>query len=164
MTAATSSCGMKLTQGAGRALCTGTGPRLTPAIGAGKGWRGRRELAPRRSATRIQCMLIGVWRVWRHTCHITSSVPPPPPLPTTVTHREEPRRTLQRTIHTPATHQPYPRSEFQVFCNAHNVSNVQTVQIVKGVTLKTSQHGGVQLRTHFFSTSKVLKDYPDSLC
>ena len=27
----------------GRALCTGTGPGLTPAIRAGKGWRGRRE-------------------------------------------------------------------------------------------------------------------------
>ena len=30
-----------------RALCTGTGPGLTPAIRAGKGWRGRQELAPR---------------------------------------------------------------------------------------------------------------------
>ena len=45
----------------GRALCTGTGPGLTPAIRVGKGWRGRRELAPRCSATRINCMLIGVY-------------------------------------------------------------------------------------------------------
>ena len=30
-----------------RAVCTGTRPWLTPAIRAGKGWRGRRELAPR---------------------------------------------------------------------------------------------------------------------
>ena len=37
------------------------GQGLTPAIMAGKGWRGRRELAPRRSATRINCMLIGVY-------------------------------------------------------------------------------------------------------
>ena len=27
----------------GGALCTGTGPGLTPAIRAGEGWRGRRE-------------------------------------------------------------------------------------------------------------------------
>ena len=31
----------------GRALCTGTVPGLTPAIGAGKGCRGRREFTPR---------------------------------------------------------------------------------------------------------------------
>ena len=36
-----------------RALCTGTRPGLTPAIRAGKGWRGRRELAPRCSATQV---------------------------------------------------------------------------------------------------------------
>ena len=35
------------------ALCTGTRPGLTPAIRAGKGWRGRRELAPRCSATQL---------------------------------------------------------------------------------------------------------------
>ena len=38
---------------AGRAVYTGTRPGLTPAIRAGKGWRGRRELAPRRSATQF---------------------------------------------------------------------------------------------------------------
>ena len=32
------------------------GQGLTPAIRAGKGWRGRRELPPRCSATRIRCM------------------------------------------------------------------------------------------------------------
>ena len=31
----------------GGALCTGTGPGLTPAIRAGKGWRGRREFTHR---------------------------------------------------------------------------------------------------------------------
>ena len=36
-----------------RAVCTGTRPGLTPAIRAGKGWRGRRELAPRCSATQL---------------------------------------------------------------------------------------------------------------
>ena len=34
----------------GRALCTGTGPELTPAIWAEKGWRGRRE-----SASQVTC-------------------------------------------------------------------------------------------------------------
>ena len=38
-----------------RAVHTGTRPGLTPAIRAGTGWRGRRELAPRRSTTRIRC-------------------------------------------------------------------------------------------------------------
>ena len=36
-----------------RAVCTVTRPGLTPAIRAGKGWRGRRELAPRCSATQL---------------------------------------------------------------------------------------------------------------
>ena len=39
-----------------RAVYTGTRPGLTSAIRAGKGWRGRRELAPRCSATRIRCI------------------------------------------------------------------------------------------------------------
>ena len=38
------------------AVYTGTRPGLTLAIRAGKGWRGRRELAPRCSATRIRCI------------------------------------------------------------------------------------------------------------
>ena len=45
-----------------RAVCTGTRPGVTPAIRAGKGWRGRRELAPRRSATQIRCMLMRSYR------------------------------------------------------------------------------------------------------
>ena len=36
-----------------RAVYTGTRPGLTTAITAGKGWRGRRELAPRCSATQF---------------------------------------------------------------------------------------------------------------
>ena len=52
--------------------CTGRGPGLTPAIRAEKGWRGRRELAPRRSATQINCMHRR--RVWRDT-HVVHSCP-----------------------------------------------------------------------------------------
>ena len=36
-----------------RAVYTGTRPLLSPAIRAGKAWRGRRELAPRCSATQL---------------------------------------------------------------------------------------------------------------
>ena len=36
-----------------RVVCTGTRPGLTPAIRAGKGWRGRWELAPRCPATQL---------------------------------------------------------------------------------------------------------------
>ena len=39
-----------------RVVYTGTRPGVSPAIRAGKGWRGRRELAPRCSATRISCI------------------------------------------------------------------------------------------------------------
>ena len=35
------------------AVYTGTRPGVAPAIRAGKGWRGRRELAPRCSATQL---------------------------------------------------------------------------------------------------------------
>ena len=44
-----------------RAVYTGTRPGLTPAIRAEKGWRGRRELAPRCSAT-----LLAARRLNRH--------------------------------------------------------------------------------------------------
>ena len=39
-------------------LYTGTRPGLNPAIWAEKGWRARRELAPRRYATQKRCMLL----------------------------------------------------------------------------------------------------------
>ena len=39
------------------AVYTGTRPGVAPANWAGKGWRGRRELAPRCSATRIRCIV-----------------------------------------------------------------------------------------------------------
>ena len=57
-----------------RAVYTGTRPGLTPAIRAGKGWRGRRELAPRCSATQLGACLC---------CHIDKDM--------SVTHRSEPQ-------------------------------------------------------------------------
>ena len=62
-----------------RAVYTGTRPGLTPAIRAGKGWRGRRELAPRCSATQLgACSCV---HIARDMCAIQSSVPQPPPPP-----------------------------------------------------------------------------------
>ena len=42
-----------------RAVYTGTRPGVSPAIRAGKGWRGRRELAPRCSATPLGACIGG---------------------------------------------------------------------------------------------------------
>ena len=58
-----------------RAVYTGTRPGLTPAIRAGKGWRGRRELAPRCSATQLGASR---WRIWtdtyvKHTVRTTTT-------------------------------------------------------------------------------------------
>ena len=62
-----------------RAVYTGTRPLLTPAIRAEKGWWGRRELAPRCSATRISCIVM-VHRQ-RFSMYTRSAPPPPPPPP-----------------------------------------------------------------------------------
>ena len=49
-----------------RAVYTGARPGVSPAIRAEKGWRGLRELAPWRSATRISCAVM----VHRHIFHV----------------------------------------------------------------------------------------------
>ena len=62
-----------------RAVYTGTRPGVSPAIRAGKGWRGRRELAPRCSATQFgACSCV---HIDRDMIVIPSSEPPPPPPP-----------------------------------------------------------------------------------
>ena len=48
-------------------MYTGTRPGVSPAIWAGKGWRGRRELAPRCSATQLGASR---WRISTETCVI----------------------------------------------------------------------------------------------
>ena len=59
-----------------RAVYTGTRPGGSPAIRAGKGWRGRRELVPRCSATQLgACSCV---HIDRDMFAIPSSVPPPP--------------------------------------------------------------------------------------
>ena len=62
-----------------RAVYTGTRPGVSPAIRAGKGWRGRRELAPRCSATQLGACSCGV--MIRHIVVIPSSEPQPPQPP-----------------------------------------------------------------------------------
>ena len=49
------------------AVYTGTRPGVSPAIRAGKGWRGRRELAPRCSATQLGASR---WLISTETCVI----------------------------------------------------------------------------------------------
>ena len=52
------------------------GQGLTPAISAGKGWRGRWELAPRRSATQLgACSL---WFIDRDLPYTLRPAPQPP--------------------------------------------------------------------------------------
>ena len=66
--------------------------RGSPAIRAGKGWRGRRELAPRRSATRIRCMHPHApgqtRRVVNHSYH--HHHPPSPSSPPSPPHTHQP--------------------------------------------------------------------------
>ena len=83
-----------------RVVYTGTRPGVSPAIRAGKGWRGHRELAPRCSATQLgacscvhidrdMCAILGPYHHHHHHHHhhhstlsLTSSPPHHPP-PTT---------------------------------------------------------------------------------
>ena len=60
-------------------MYTGTRPWVTPAIRAGKGWRGRRELAPRCSATQLDACAVRSYRQ-RHVRYM-KPVPLPLPLP-----------------------------------------------------------------------------------
>ena len=65
---------------AGRAVYTGTRPGLTPASRAGKGWRGRRELPPRRSATQLAACRHDpgqTRRVLNHLNHAHHTTTPP---------------------------------------------------------------------------------------
>ena len=74
--------------------CTQYTARVDPRHQGGKGWRGRRELAPRRSATQLGACIVGACGD-RHTSY-TRSEPPPPPPPHTHT-RRSPCRTCQPT-------------------------------------------------------------------
>ena len=105
-------------------MCTGTRPGLTPAIRAGKGWRGRRELAPRCSATQLVARRHDPGQTRRslndknhtppphhhHTTTTTTTTPPPPPPHTRTTHTQHTThathntRNTQHTQHTHNTH------------------------------------------------------------
>ena len=60
------------------ALCTGTGPGLTPAIRAGKGCWGRRESDSQVTCHPIRCMPVVRYRQ-RYVINTPSEPPPPPP-------------------------------------------------------------------------------------
>ena len=65
-------------------MYTGTRPGVSPVIRAGKGWRGRRELAPRCSATQLSaCLCV---HIDRDMIVIPSSEPHTPPHPTPLHH------------------------------------------------------------------------------
>ena len=81
-----------------RAVYTGTRPGLTPAIRAGKGWRGRRELAPWCSATQLAAR--------RHAPGQT-------------------RRALNDSYHTHRTHTT-PRDNTQQHTTTHNNTRRQS--------------------------------------
>ena len=60
-----------------RAVYTGTRPGVSPAIRAGKGWRGRRELAPRCSATQLGAFVVGAYgETHTHTNTTHQHTPP----------------------------------------------------------------------------------------
>ena len=61
-------------------MYTGTRPGSPPPSGREKGWRGRRELAPRCSATQLGAFSLA--HIDRDMCHTSRRVPPPPPPPT----------------------------------------------------------------------------------
>ena len=78
-------------------MYTGTRPWVTPAIRAGKGWRGRRELAPRCSATQLDACAVRSYRQ-RHVRYM-KPVPHTPPQHTTTT-----QQTNTPPQHTTTTH------------------------------------------------------------
>ena len=77
-----------------RAVYTGTRPGLTPAIGAGKGWRGRRELAPRCSATQLAARRNELGQTRRFH---QSSEPPPPRAAHDMTRHHTTKKTQRHT-------------------------------------------------------------------
>ena len=88
------------------AVYTGTRPGVAPAIRAGKGWRGRRELAPRCSATQLGAS----WaRPWPDTARSSSSEPHTPHTPHTTHHTPHTTHHTPHTNHTPHTthHTPH---------------------------------------------------------
>ena len=95
-----------------RAVYTGTRPGLTPAIRAVKGWRGRRELAPRCSATQLAARrhdpgqtrrVLNLLHHTPHTPHTPHTHCTPTPAPTshiTTQHNTPQHQNTKRTSHT----------------------------------------------------------------
>ena len=98
-----------------RAVYTGTRPGLTPAIRAGKGWRGRQELAPRCSATQSAACRHDPGQTRRvlnhlnHTHH-THHTPHHTTPHHTTPHHTTPPHTTRPTPHTHTTHHTTPHT------------------------------------------------------
>ena len=132
-------------------------PGLTAAIRAAKGWRGRRELVPWRSATRISCMRCVAWT---DTSHIQGPNHTPPHTAThrhTATHHHTPPHTTTHH-HTPphtTTHHHFGSSRGLLrystawwFLVSH-FSQVETLHCVVHRSLFYAVHPGPrQIRAH----------------
>ena len=121
-----------------RAVYTGTRPGVFPAIRAGKGWRGRRELAPRCSATRIK--LHACSGMDKHTSVIVMSAPPPPPTPPLppslphTPHHTTPHHTTPH--HTTPHHTTTQHNTTQHNTTQHNTTQHNTTQRTNGPRLE----------------------------
>ena len=85
-----------------RAVFTGTRPGLISAIRVGKGWRGRRELAPRCSATQLGACIVGAYGE-THVVHKVRSTTTTTPHHTTPHHTTPHHTTPHHTTPHPST-------------------------------------------------------------
>ena len=113
-----------------RAVYTGTRPWLTPAIRAEKGWRGRRELAPRCSATQLAARRHAPGQTRRvlnlpyqthhtHTTHNTHNTH-------NTTHNTQ--HTTHNTDHTPYTHNTHYTHHTHHTQHTHNTHHTHNTQ------------------------------------
>ena len=106
------------------AVYTGTRPGVSPAIRAGKGWRGRRELAPRCSATRIKCMVM-VHRQ-RFSMYARSAPPPPPPHHLSRHTPHKPHNTQATQHNPPEPNPPHPTTPTHPNTTTHTTTHPTT--------------------------------------
>ena len=139
-----------------RAVYIGTRPGVSPVIRAGKGWRGRRELAPRCSATQLGACSMRSYRQRhvRYTIVRTTTT-------TTTTTGSDRLRELCFSVFCTMMVDPSGRplsslARFSQACNAHVYSSHDP-------RIKIKQHIVAVLRTcaeHFFGSGLV----PSLLC
>ena len=125
-------------------MYTGTGPGLTPAIRAGKGWRGRRELASRCSATQLAARRHDpgqTRRVFNYPYHQHHQQQP-----TTTTHNntQQPTTTHNNTQQNTTTHNSTPQhtaTRHTEHTTQHTTHNTQhTTHNTQHTTHNTQHH------------------------